>query len=660
MAKRSGRGRRPARPHPGSRRAASSAPAAAGRRLRFPERALVALVHAGLGLVLATPLIWLPDVLYGFAVGKALWTRGLIAATFALWSVLAAARPQYRPRFSWLVAILAAGLAWALLAAPFGVSLQRSLWSDYVRMGGLVDAAHWVAFALMLVAMLRTGAAWRRFLNLHLAVGLAVALLAAARVHAGGAGAGWWPEAHWPRIAATLGNPIYLGAYMQGIALLAAGLLARSFAGADGGWAARTFWAAAAGAALWALGLAGSIGAAAGLGAGAGAAALAYARLGRSPAARRAGRVAAAGLALLGLVLAGTLLVRAAGPSGGAAPVFDSLLVERATSVERIASTLGTRLDNWSAGVRAFADRPLFGWGAENYLAAASRYDRAAAATNRARDRAHNMALEEAVTKGVPGLAAWLALWAATLAAAWRAARRLPPPDQALAVFAGAALLGWLVQSLSAFYAAALWLQHLLLLAYLAHAGIALRPPGPGLPGGLAALRAALARPVARAAGAAICVALGGASLATLPGVHGGAQALWRAEATGPFMAELRRSIVAFEPLATHPRILLAENVAPNFAVIHRHDPARALRLLAWAEAEAARALAAEPENWQLHHALAKMYTAVAAVHPAYRPQADRARARAREVAPFQDPLMPARWPGERRGARPADAGFPP
>ena len=90
------------------------------------------------------------------------------------------------------------------MTAPFGVSLQRSLWSDYERMQGLVDAAHWVALAVVLVAMLRTGADWRRFLNLNLGVGLVVALAAVTRFHLPeSALIGWWPEPRYPRISVT-------------------------------------------------------------------------------------------------------------------------------------------------------------------------------------------------------------------------------------------------------------------------------------------------------------------------------------------------------------------------------------------------------------------------------------------------------------------------
>ena len=645
------RRRRPGGSRVGRERPAPGPGARAGK-VRFPERGLVVSVHACLALVLLTPLVAMPEVLYPFTVGKALYARSLIAGAFALWAVLAVVRPAWRPRFDILTVLLALTLVVGLVSAFSGISLQRSLWSGYPRMGGLVDAAHWLAFAVLLSAMLRTAAHWRYFLNLNLAVGLAAALVGAARFHFPEAtGVAWWPEPHESRASAIFANPLFFAAHMQAVALLAAGFLVQSFLGAPAPAALRAFWALTAVVAAWALTLSGSMGAMAGLGAGAGGAALFHAVLGPSPAARLAGRAVLGALVLVAIALAAALLADRSGNrearEAGAAQEsgFTVPLFERVTSADRIGSTFGKRLDNWEAGLRAFTDRPVLGWGPGNYLAAASLYDRAAAKTNRARDRAHNEALERAVTGGIPGLLAWLALWGATFATAWRGARR-SGPEGTLAVFAGAALLGWLVQSLTSFYSPTSWMQHVLLLAFLAHAAREVEGED------RQACRenaGTTAWPAARAALAAAAIGLACASLAANRAIHAGAAALYRAETSGPFMAELRNSIRAFGPLATHPRILLFENVAPNWRIIHGQDPARAFRLLAWAEAEEREALAAEPRNWQLLHALAQMYAAVAQTSPQYAPRARYWHDRSRAAAPFQDPLMPGK-PGGRGG----------
>ncbi len=343
----------------------------------------------------------------------------------------------------------------------------------------------------------------------------------------------------------------------------------------------------------------------------------------------------------------------AAGAEAGA-PASGIVLLDRLTSTATIGSTLPRRLENWRAGLLAFAERPLLGWGPENYMVAAARHDRTGGEHNRAKDRAHNLAVGKAATEGLTGLAVWLALWAATAAAAWRAATRLAPADAALAAFAAAALLGWFVQGMTAFYDAVSWLTHAVLVAFLAHAAAA-RPPEDA--SREAALRVAAgkrpawtaralrlaARPWVRGLLCAGAVALAAGSIRANHAIHAGAAALYRAEYAGPFMTEIERSIRAFAPMATYPRALLFENVAANWAVIHGHDPDLAGRLIARAQAEAFRALDAEPENWQLHHALAKMYTAVAATLPAHESSARFFRQRSRLLAPYQDPLMPGK-----------------
>ena len=229
--------------------------------------------------------------------------------------------------------------------------------------------------------------------------------------------------------------------------------------------------------ALYALVLTGSVGALAGLGAGAGVAAALYAWLGRSPRARRHGRLSLGALGAAGLALALALGVRAAG-SGGAdtyRPAFDNIMLERATSVERIGNTLGPRLRNWRSGLLAFAERPVLGWGTGNYFAGSARHVSAREQGNQVNDHAHNLPIEEAATKGIAGLAAYFLLWGFTGAAVLRRVRTAGPREQALAIFAGAALAGWFVQSQTLFYSPSTWLQHMLLLGFAMHLDAARR-----------------------------------------------------------------------------------------------------------------------------------------------------------------------------------------
>ena len=646
------------------------------------ERALSGAVHACLALVLLTPLVWAPDTFHPFSVGKAAWSRSAIAVAFALWVPLALAHPRWRPPPSALLAALAIWLAVAALSAALGVSPQRSLWSTYTRMEGLVDAAHWAAFALVLAAMLRTPRARTRFLDAHLCVGLAVALIAILRFHAPGPGPfGLLPEGRYPRISATTANPTFLGAYLQATALVAAGMLAAAFLpeatgqhaarqaaqtasgrkrqrggrrsrgtaqDAPSPWPVRILRLATLAASLAALALTGSMGALAGLFAGAFVAAALVARHGRS---RRARRIARAGLAApvaAAVLIAAALAIRAV-PSGGAPePAFDSILLERVTSVERIGNTLGGRIDNWRAGMKAFAERPLLGWGTGNYFVGSGRHREPPAKETRIRDHAHNMIVEEAATKGIAGLAAYALLWGLSAAAALRVVRAAPPRDQALAALVAGALAGWFVQGLTLFPSPESWLQHMVLLAVLVR--LDAETCGPGRLGAWmqsASGRAAAALPelsvrsarAVRVTLAAGALAIATASIAASVAIHRGDAAILRAEIQGPFLDEMERSMRAFEPLANGPRVILFNNVAANWPVVSAHHPDLVRRLLVWTAREAEAALAAEPESWVIHHALARMHLAMAETHPEHAEATERHVRISRALAPGLDPM---------------------
>ena len=638
------------------------------RPIAFPERGLARTVQALLALVLLLPLVMAPETVYPYVVGKALYARVLIALAFAAWAVLALARPAWRPPRSTLLLLLGLWAAVTALAAVFGVSPQRSVWSYYGRMQGLFDLAHWIAFAVVAASVLKTSRDWGWMLLANQAVGLATA----AQAIAGAVAPEWFGSAasrHELQASGLMGNAGFLAAYMLAVAVLAAGFLARAAmrpASAPAAiraqrrrrrspppparkrrWPALCFHGGTLALALWALALAGSRGAMVGLAAGGafGALLLAFALPGVRV---RIASLAAVGvLAVLGAAVGGVLAWRVATAGAEGGRMFDIVFLERLTSPSSVTVSAGSRFDNWRAGIEAFAERPLLGWGPDNYLAAAGRHLAADSGrhlaskgtANEGRDHAHNTLVEEAATKGVLGLAAWLALWGWTFVVSMSAVRRAEAGDRAVVAGVAGALAGWFVQSLTWFYFPAAWLVHLLPLAFLARCEAADVPAAPAKTG----LRRWRWPRFALGAGA---LALAAGSLAANRAVYAGAAALYRAETggSGRFMTELEASIHAFGPMATHPRILLFENVAPNWAVLRARYPDEAFRLLTWADGEAPKALVAEPYNWQLHHSLAHLYREVAKTEPGYGLLAESFHASALEVAPNLDPTLPMRY----------------
>ena len=611
------------------------------------ERILVHGIRAGAALVLLTPLIVTPATAYPFIVGKALYSRATIEVVFGLYVVLTALRPTYTPPWrSRLLLLLTASLAAAVAATVLGVSPRRSLWSDYVWMQGAIDAAHWFAFTVVIVATFRTARDWRTLLSVNAGVGALIALLAVAKSYAVDAPFfGNLPEHYYPRIATVFGNPLYLGAYMLVNAVVTCGLLMRSvleWRRRPWVWLGRLLWAAAAALHLWAFTLAGSLGAFAGLVAAVGSLSGAYLFLVPGRAARGAGAAAVvltAGVVLLLVVAAGYLPGRFIGSSVNP-------LLARINHLST-PSTLEYRLASWQAGLAGFAERPLLGWGPDNFRVVFGRH--AAGADDSTIvyvAYAHSKLVEEAATKGLAGLLTYLATCGCALLIIVRAGRRAASGDRALMLFAGAALVGAFVQIQTLFTHSTSSLQYALLFGFTCfleqRAPAAARPAARRRGGRVPA--SPCGRRVVRVSAALGALVLAGAGLAANRAIYSGAVELHRSYAAEHEEAVAQRAIDAFEPLANLPRLLWFLSLANRWPELHASDSAAAKATLDRAGVEAEAALAAEPENWRIHQALAVLYRAAASTAPEYGAVAERFLRQALELAPNLYRFAPSGW----------------
>ncbi len=672
----------------------------------FPalERPLRYALFAGIALVLLTPFVVTTGTLYPFVVGKALWTRSIIEVTFALWAVLALVNPRYRPPRSRVLGLLAAGFAVSLLAAVLGASPMRSFWSSYERMQGVLDAAHWLAFAVVLVSTLRGRAEWRALLAGVAGTGAALALLVVAV--ANGVAVpfyGLLPELDPPRVGGPLGNPIFLSGYMVVSLLLALGLGARAWlaardAGAEAAAAARQaveerraaaaraagtksrkarqrrartapggnlprpasgaaalraqagLWIAAAALALWTLALAGSVGGFVGLFASLGFLALGAVVLARG----RARTIAATVLAALAAVtvVAG---LRATTADRTAQYLPENPVARYVLSTHVTRPGVQSRLAAWKAGLDGFAARPALGWGPENFIAVFGRHGSGYAAFAEPHDQAHGKLVEVAATTGAAGIAAWLALWSVALVAVWRAARGMEAGERALALCAAAAAAGHLAQAQFLFDTSTATMQATVLIAFAAGLEpLAFAGPRRGLPAALRRRASALLEPKAvRAVLAAAALTAAVAGLWVNRSIRAAA-AVEHLPSESRTLESLRPGIDLFPPLANIYRRTLLTQMTTNWTNFLGQDEAAAHLYMDWAAGEAAEAVRSDPAEWRAHFGAAQMFAEAARTHPRYADQAERYLAMARELAPhrevFPRPLEPPHsLDGERR-----------
>ena len=624
--------------------------------LRAAEGVLSHIVWMGVVLILLTPFIVSPQTIFPFVVGKALYSRSLIEIVSVCWALLALLRPSCRPPRSRLLVLLAVVLGTALLSACLGVSVQRSLWSTYERMLGVVDLAHWFAFAVVLVSMIRTARDWHILLFVYLLVGLTVALLAI----------GQYFTTDDKRAMFTLGNPVILGTHLQMSVLIALGWLAFSFkrgvspsSGEPIGkgrarrrrFPMRRIGRCSLGSIvlidLWALTLTGSRGALLALLAGLACLAALYLLLVPRRRFARFGKIMAAVLPGAALALAALLLAPHVFEWNIAAsnPLIDRLTDAPESAMKRLAA--------WKAGARGFADHPVFGWGPENYIVVMGRYGSGLGAWMQVHDHSHNKLVEELTTKGLVGLLGYLAIWLVLFHSVVRTGRDMHSGQRVPVLFAGAALMGHFVQSLTAPDSTIGSLQFTLLFAFVVYLGSAgkgrvpapeqdarVRPPDASPAGRMP--RHFAGRRGARVLLAVGAVVLGGACLLTNQAAYSASRAVVRAITSmedpavppGRSRAYFERAIAGFAPLANYPRFILFHHVGNRWDTLRKEHPAESERMLALVDAEAAAAVASEPGNWRIHVALARMYAEIGATEPEYRDEAKRYRDRASDLAP--------------------------
>src|SRR3989344_1923037 len=401
------------------------------------EKTLRWTVLASVFLLTLIPFFIAESLFFPFITGKNFAFRILVEVMAAGWLALALVYPAYRPRRSWVLAAFALFVVIVALADALGAYPFKSFWSNYERMDGWVTLAHLFMLVVVASSMLNTEKLWRAFWQTELVMSLAIAaygfmqLFGVVSLTAG--------FSSFERLDATFGNPIYLAAYMLFNAFIAALLWARAWEKSMPG--SRMGLSLAYGAVVaidcFVVLLTGTRGTILGLIGGIFVSAVLVALLGRESHTRLA-------RAALGVVIGIVIL------STGFFFVRDSAWVQRVGFLQRLAtisatdSTTKARFYNWGMAWEGVKERPLLGWGQENYAVVFDKYyDPRMYAQEPWFDRVHNVVFDWLVAGGIIGLVSYLSIFAAALAALWRRSRSAG--KQAFTVVEGSILTGVLV-----------------------------------------------------------------------------------------------------------------------------------------------------------------------------------------------------------------------
>ncbi len=379
---------------------------------------------AGLALVFFVPFIvadnsvFVPNMFFPFITGKNFVFRILIELLLGLYVLLAVREPTYRPRTSNIFWAVVAFVAWVAVATVCSVDPIKSFWSNFERMEGYLTVLHLFAYFLIVGAVVTAEGWWERLFQVSIFSSAVMGCYGLLQL------TGKLPisSQSGARVDTTFGNATYLAVFMLFNFFITLFMLVRqrrsTTAQALYGIAlvlqfVTLFYTETRGALLGLLGgliITGVY--------------VAWRGTGREWRSLR--RVSIGGLALLVVLVAGFLAVR------HSSFVAHNNTLNRFASISLTDPTTMARFQIWHMAYEGFKDKPVLGWGQENFSFVFNKYySPAMYGQEQWFDRAHNQFLDWLIAAGLPAFLLYISFFAL---AAWAIIRSdaLEVPEQAV------------------------------------------------------------------------------------------------------------------------------------------------------------------------------------------------------------------------------------
>jgi len=339
-------------------------------------------------LILLTPLVYFKWSLYPISFPKSVYFQFLVSLALLVAVPTWVRHHDTRPKKSWLLGALVTFFVVQVVAALQGVYVVQSFFSDMVRSTGLFFQLHVLALVVVYSSGILNKKQWRVLFTSGWIVSVLVAVMGIVQLYFPSV----FPNFASDRISSSLGNPLFLATY----AVLHIWITPILWKWYEAVWSrvVLTLGVIVLLSALWFTFARGSLlGMAVGIGT-----FVAVLVASRSRFWKR--------LVLLGVVfsvIAASLFV-----------VYRNSDFVQNSSLSRFTGTrsLQTRAVNWSMAWNGFVDRPLFGWGPENYRQLVDKhFDRRLSELSYLEtyaDKPHNLFLELLATSGAFGAVAYL------------------------------------------------------------------------------------------------------------------------------------------------------------------------------------------------------------------------------------------------------------
>lgn len=377
----------------------------------FLIKAILVLVF----LTLLTPLLVSTSTLFPYVFLKAIVFQLLVEAMIGcyVWLLYISYKKtgtmsNYLPATNILFWTLISFFIVLILSAIFGADPVYSFWSKQERMDGIFNLAHFFAFFFILAGVIKSGKSWLKILDSSIITSFVVSLYAI------GQRFGWFFNPYGDRLTGTLGNAAFLAGYLLINIFFAIILFSQRK-----NIYLKIWYILIAFLELIILILTQTRGAMLAL-----IASLLFFGIGyyffSSPSPRKK-----YALILSLIIIFSSLTLFLARNSNF---VKNQPLLNRFANISLQKDTGRIRIMSWKIGLQAFLEKPLFGWGQENYYVAFYKHLNPDFFTYSGEtfDRAHNKIIDVLVMNGLLGLLSYLSIFGAGFFVLWRKRKQDP------------------------------------------------------------------------------------------------------------------------------------------------------------------------------------------------------------------------------------------
>jgi len=360
----------------------------------------VKMLRWGIFISLFIPLIIFSQYLSPFHFGKMICFRILVELMAVFYILLILIDKKYRPKWSLLLISFTIFTGLYIFCGIIGVNFYQSMWGTLERMGGIFSFIHFWVYFVILISIIRTREEWNKILRISVFVGFLSVLFAyGQRLQLGNFFVGWQ---HGERVIGTIGNPALFAGYLLFIFYLALLFLLKKRTPAK----EKGFYAA-----VLILGIPVLF----------------------MTAVRGAIFAFFVSLLLLGLffiffsknkkvkiylliaIIIFLILAAIVWTNRSQDWVKNSSWLNRLANISISTSTVQTRLWSWKSAIEGWKERPIFGWGPENFTVLHMKHFDPRHFTHIGAetiwDRAHNIVLNTLATMGIIGLLSYLAIF---------------------------------------------------------------------------------------------------------------------------------------------------------------------------------------------------------------------------------------------------------